>query len=86
MKVRVSKIEVCVRRETRTVVLLSPDGERSLWICHRQVEVLRATMVCDDDDDPVGVVCGRIVTPPVLQGANSVAAVADSSRPEEIAA
>jgi len=84
MKVRVTKIEVCVRRETRTVVLLSRDGERSVWICLRQVEVLRATMVCDDE--PTGVVCGRVVTPPALQDANSVAANADSSRPEEIAA
>ena len=84
MQIRVTKIEVFARRETRTVVLLSRDGERSLWICYREVQVLQVTMVCDDD--PAGVVCGRVVTPPALQDANSVAANADSSRPKEMAA
>jgi len=84
MTVRVTKIEMFARRQTRAVVLLSRDGERSLWICYREVQVVQATMVCDDD--PAGVVCGRVATPPVLQDANSVAASADSSRPKEIPA
>ena len=84
MTTREIEIEVCVRRETRCLTVLSPDGERSLWICHREVAVLRATVICDDDPD--GVVCGLIVMPTVLQGANSVAANADSSRPKEMAA
>ena len=84
MTVRVTKIEMFARRQTRTVVLLSPDGERSLWICYREVRVLQVTMVCDDE--AAGVVCGRVATPPALQDANSVAAVVDSSRPKEMAA
>ena len=84
MQIRVTKIEVSARRETRCLTVLSPDAERSLWICHREVAVLRATMVCDDE--PADAVCGRVVTPPALQDANSVAASADSSRPKEIPA
>jgi len=84
MTSRAIQIEVCVRRETRRLTVLSPDGECSVWTCHRQVELLRATMVCDDES--TGVVCGRVVTPPALPAANSVAASADSSRPEEISA
>lgn len=80
MTSREIKIEVCVRRETRRLAVLSPDGERSVWVCHQEVEVLRATVV--RDDEPTGVVCGRVVTPPALRGAKSVPAKVDSPRPE----
>ena len=87
MTTRVIKIEVFARRETRCVSLLSREGERSVWICHSVTKMVHAAVleaVCDDE--PTGVVCGRVVTPPTLQDANIVTPSKVSSRPREITA
>jgi len=68
---------------------LSRDGKRSIWICHAVTKVVQATVlevVCDDGCDSAGFACRRIVTPPVLQAANSRTPHTDLSRSKEMAA
>ncbi len=49
MASRVITIEVCASRELRQleqrVVLLSREGERSVWTCRRRIEVFQAAVV-----------------------------------------
>ncbi len=58
MTSRVITIEVFARRETRQVeqrvALLSPDGELSVWTCHRRIEVFRAAAVIREVVGQVG--------------------------------
>jgi hypothetical protein len=76
-------IEICAVRETRQ--RLAPFARAY----HHRIEVYHATvleLVCDEDGEPTDVVCGCVVPTPALQGENTVAASADSSRPKEAAA
>ena len=58
MTPRIITFEVSVRRELRReercLGLLSPDGERAVVICRRQVEVVEVVAVIDEVDVQTG--------------------------------
>ena len=76
MTSRVITIEVFAMRETRQfeqrLALLSREGERSIWICRRRIEVFQASVVIREVDCQSG---GAERLPPGLKLAPAVAAL-----------